>query len=79
MEDGIENNRTSIYDDIGKSISIYSKTRVYVCKHENGLIKDFIITLNKTIAEDLLNKKYKVSIFTEDSLDLYKFNSELNN
>jgi hypothetical protein len=52
---------------------------VYVCTYDNGIVKDCIITLNNTIAQDLLNKKYKVSIFIEDSLDLYKFSSELNN
>ena len=79
MEDGIENNRTSIYDAIKKDKNAYSNRLVYVCAQDNGIVKDCIITLNDTIAQDLLNKKYKVSIFTEDSLDLYKFSSELNN
>lgn len=79
MEDGIENNRTTIYDTIKKDKNTYSNRLVYVCAQDNGVIKDCIITLNATIAEDLLSKKYKVSIFTEDSLDLYKFSSEFNN
>jgi hypothetical protein len=79
MEDGIENNRTSIYDAIEKDSNVHSKKLVYVCTYDNGIVKDCIITLNNTIAQDLLNKKYKVSIFIEDSLDLYKFSSELNN
>jgi hypothetical protein len=78
MEDGIENNRTTIYDTIKKECNVYSNKRVYVCSQDNGIIKDCIITLDETIAQDLLNKKYKVSIFIEDSLHLYKFSSELN-
>jgi hypothetical protein len=78
MEDGIENNRISIYDTIKKDRDAYSNRRMYVCAHDNGIIKDCIITLNSTIAQELLNKKYTVSIFIEDSLDLYKFSSELN-
>lgn len=77
MEDGIENNRTTIYDVIEKNDNICPKTRLYVCSQENGLLKDSIITNNKSIAQDLLNKKYKVSIFIVDSFDLYKYSSEL--
>jgi|688.fasta_scaffold283872_2 hypothetical protein len=79
MEDGIENNRTTIYDDLNKKETLSSKTELYICEHENGLIKDSIITINKTVAQGYLNKKYNVSIFIEDSVNLYKFSSKLNN
>jgi hypothetical protein len=79
MEDGIENSRTTIYDVIEKkdTSNTPTETRLYVCSQENGLLKDCIITNNKSIAQDLLNKKYKVSIFIVDSFDLYNYKSEL--
>ena len=80
MEDGIENNRTTIYDVIEKTdtSNTPTKTNLYVCAQENGLLKDCIITNNKSIAHDYLKKNYKVSIFIVDSLDLYKYSySEL--
>jgi hypothetical protein len=77
MEDGIENCRTTIYDVIEKKENMRSETRFYVCSQENALLKDCIITNNKSIAEDFLNKKYKVSIFIVDSSGLYKYSSEL--
>ena len=81
MEDGIENNRTTIYDVIEKkdTPNTPTKTLLYVCAQENGILKDSIITNNKSIAQDFLNKKYKVSIFIVDSFDLYNYKSELNN